>query len=93
MKDRILRAAVRIAISRGLARVTRPAVARNGRLTPSLISYHYGSVPALRTAVIQYAIENCVLPIIAAALLAKHPAVEKLDEQLKKDALLNSIAA
>jgi AcrR family transcriptional regulator len=93
MQEKILAAAVKLAASKGLARLTRKMVARNIRVADSLVSYHFKGMDGLKKAVITQAIKTENLPIIAAAVVMRHPAVAQVAQELKERALASLASA
>lgn len=87
---RILNAALHVAASKGLAKLTRDAVAKRAKVAPGLVSYHNGGMAGLRESVIKEAIRTDALPIIAAAILMEHALATQLPEALRKRALLSA---
>lgn len=92
MHEKILAAAVRLAVSKGLAKVTRSMIARNARVAVGSVSYHFDGMDGLRKAVIAKAVETENLAVIAAAIAMKHPAVAEVPQKLKERALLTLAA-
>lgn len=85
-KPRILTAAVSLAASRGLHDFSRLDVAVRSRLADATVSYHFGDMDKLRTAVMEHAVKNSVLAIIAQGLVHKHPAALKAPRALRERA-------
>ena len=67
----ILKTGVAMAAKNGLNSVTRAAMSHAVPCAPSLISHYFGTVAALRTVIMQHAIEHEVLPILAENLAAR----------------------
>lgn len=85
-RNAMLAAAIDLSVEEGFANFTRNSVADRAGYAASLVSHTFGSVDALREAVIAQAIEEKNLTIIAQALAAGHPAVQGLSPELKQQA-------
>jgi AcrR family transcriptional regulator len=66
-KPDILRAAVKLAKAHGLRNFSRSEVAEEAGVASATVSYHFGEMPKLRREVVEYAIKNEVLSILADA--------------------------
>lgn len=66
-KPVILAAAVKLAREYGLLRFSRFMVARDAGVGESTVSYHFGPMVDLQKAVIQHAVQNEILSILADA--------------------------
>ena len=64
-KPYILEVAVALAKEHGLRKFSRSQVAKKTGLASATVSFHFGSMDALRTEVVKYAVENEVLSILA----------------------------
>lgn len=91
MQDKILASALRLAASKGLAKLTRSMIARNARVAVGSVSYHFDGMEGMRAAIVAKAIETEALPVIAAAIHMGHAAVEKIPQALKERALLSVV--
>lgn len=90
MYTKILNAAYGVASLRGLSKLTRLAVARRAGVALGTVSYQFGTMATLRHAVVETAISQEDLPLIAAAIMAKHPLALKLTKTLRERALLTA---
>lgn len=90
MYDKILAAAVQIAASRGLAKLTRLSVAKRIGCALSLVSYYFEDMPGLKKAVVAHAVETENLPILAGAIMLRYKGVEAIPKALKERALLSA---
>jgi AcrR family transcriptional regulator len=95
MYERILAAAVQIAATKGLAKLTRKAVALKIGVAVGSVSYHFATdqvkgMDGLRKAVVDAAIKSENLPIIAAALILRRREVMHLPKELKDRAMLSA---
>lgn len=85
LKDIILREAVHLAKGLGLHGITRERVAQASACAVGTINYHFATVDALRDAVVDYALDNEVIEIIAQARVEKHPRLKgRLTSALKE---------
>ena len=64
----ILDAALVVASKVGYARLTREDIAKRADVPASLISYHLGTMPALRRKIMREAIRTECLPVVAQGL-------------------------
>jgi len=64
----ILSAALVVASKVGYARLTREDIAKRADVPASLISYHLGTMPALRRKIMREAIRTECLPVVAQGL-------------------------
>jgi AcrR family transcriptional regulator len=87
LKQDILAAATRLAQVKGYRRVTREEVAESAGCVESTVSYHFGDMDAFRTAVVEYAVANEVLDVLADALASRHPAAIAAPEPLRRKAV------
>lgn len=89
----ILDAALMLAETHGYASISRDQIARVcGFPSPSLITYHMGTMDALRRTMIREAIKRENLRVLAQALAARDRHACKAPEELKTRAL-QSLAA
>lgn len=94
-RESILTAAVAVAVSAGLQKMTRERVAKRagiGAKSLSIVNFHYDTMAKLRAAVVQHAVDNEVLPIVADALSMGHPLAKKAPEALRKRAALSLVS-
>ncbi len=73
LKDTILCTAATIARSRGFRALTRQVVADASACAVGTINYHFATMDALRDAVVDYAVANEVIEILAQARADRHP--------------------
>lgn len=85
-KEQILKTGFRMAQARGLAGVTRVAVAAELKISAALISYHFGNSPKYRDAILEYAISRKNTYILAQGLAAANPVALAAPEYLKQRA-------
>lgn len=83
----ILDEALRQAEASGYANLTRDQVAHGANCAPGLVSHYFGTMDALRTAVLRAAVQREVLRVVAQGVIAKHFAVRHISRDLKTRAL------
>lgn len=91
-KMQILNVAVSLAAARGYANLSRGEVAEAAGVSVPLVSKHFRSLGLLKQAVMEHAIQNEILPLIAQGLANKHELVINASEELKEKALLHIAA-
>lgn len=76
-KHRILTAALDLSNqdSSGWIRLTRAQVAHHAHCAPSLVSYYFGTVDMLKTAVMERAVRGGLVTVIAQGRIMHHPEV------------------
>lgn len=85
LKDTILHQAVGIARNLGIRAITREKVAEASACAVGTINYHFATVDALRDAVVDYALDNEVIEVIAQARAERHPRLKgRLTPALKE---------
>lgn len=83
-KPAILGAAVKLAREKGLHKFSRIEVALEAEVGESTVSYHFGQMPELRTAVVKYAVEHEILSILADARAGRESVGVPMSEELRK---------
>lgn len=83
-KPAILSAAVKLAKDKGLHKFSRIEVAKAAEVGESTVSYHFGQMPELRTAVVKHAVENEILSILADARAGRESVGVPMSEELRK---------
>lgn len=73
-------------------RITRDEIARKASIPPTLVTYHMGTMPDLRRAIMREAVRSSCLPVIVQGLVAKDRHALKAPEDLRARAL-QSLAA
>jgi AcrR family transcriptional regulator len=81
--DRILNAAVELAQESGYASLTRDAVARRAGVSDGSVSNAFGTVDALKAAVLRAAVARGLVVVIAQGLADKHPETAALPATLR----------
>jgi DNA-binding transcriptional regulator YbjK len=83
-KPAILSAAVSLARKVGLFHFSRIDVANDAEVGESTVSYHFGTMPELRTAVVKYAVEHEILSVLADARSSRESTGVPMSEELRK---------
>ena len=86
-RDEILKIAVDLAVIYGLQSLTRDQIAENARVTGALITHYFYSMPLFRREIMQYAITNRILPVVAQGLLVRNSLVMAAPVELRKEAI------
>jgi AcrR family transcriptional regulator len=86
-RDKVLAATLPLAIAKGYDKLTRDEIAEAAGISGGTLGYHFGSVDALRVALVEYALAKRCLPVIAQALVARDPAVAEIPARLRSRAL------
>lgn len=86
-KAQLLDGALKLAAERGLASLTRDAIAEYAGVSPALVSFYLGTMTELRRTVMRAAIKREVLPIVAEGLVTRDKQAGKASEDLKRRAL------
>lgn len=84
-KDHILKHAMKLAERHGYM-LTRDELARAAEVTPSLVTYHFHSIKGLREAIIERAINEENLKVLAQGLANSNPVALAAPPQLKQAA-------
>jgi len=84
----ILAAAISLAESHGYREITREMIATKAGVGLGTVNLHMGTMRQLRNTVIRHAVRTGNKKIIAQAILAKEPYIDRLTEQERKDALM-----
>lgn len=82
----ILSAAAKLFREHGYDHVTRERVAVAAGVAPALITHHFGTMVAFRRALMRYAVQHEILPIVAHGIVTRHPAAMKAPEELRRRA-------
>lgn len=89
--DQIIAAALKLAKRVGFANITRDRIAKEAKVSTGLVS-KYGDMPAIRTAVMQLAIAEEALTVIAQGLTAGDATAKRAPQALRL-AAMKSLAA
>lgn len=85
--QRVLDAALYVAKRRGLAAITRDAVARHAKLSTGTVSTAFVNMDGLTAAVVKHAVAREIWAIVCEAIALKHPAVKTLSKDQKLRAM------
>lgn len=85
--SQILTAAVRAAAKDGYQRITRETIAKAAGVSEALVTYHLGTMPELRRAVMREAVRLECLAVIAQGLTARDRHALKCPRELQQKAL------
>ena len=86
-KAQILGAALTLCETAGYTRLTREQIAEKAGCPPTLITYHFGTMPALRRDIMREAVRVGHLPVIAQGLAVRDPHALKAPEDLRRRAI------
>ena len=86
-KEKILQAAIELAIKNGYQNIKCTDIAKRAKVTRSLINFYFSNMDELKHHIMQLAISNGELAIIAQGLVAKDPAAVKVPDRIKQKAL------
>ena len=86
-KDNILEVAYVMAQRDGFGTLTRDGVAAEAGVAMGSVNHHYGTMDALRDAVMRMAIEREDLPVIAQGIAAGHPIAQGAPLNVRTKAL------
>ena len=86
-RETLLDAALRLAEEHGYYHVTREQIADATGSSPGNISRIFGTMPELKRAIVSAAIVRENLPILAQALVMKHPKAMRAPEALRRAAV------
>lgn len=88
----VLDAAIALAERTGMQAVTRPRVAAESGLSVGTVSNAFGTMDALRDAVLSAAVERELVAIVAQGLAARHPIALNAPPALRQRALETLVA-
>jgi len=86
-KAQILSTALTLCETASYARVTRDQIAERAGCAPTLVAYHFGTMPALRRDIMREAVRVECLPVIAQGLALRDSHALKAPEELRQRAL------
>lgn len=87
MPDAIFDAAMAIAETDGWRALTRDRVAERAGVGQGSVNTHYGTIEALKSAVMVEAVRRQMVAVIAHGLVEQHPAAIAAPPELKRRAL------
>jgi len=92
--EKIVRAATQLAVKLGYTNMSRQQIADHVGCFPSQISFHVGTMKAVRNAIVQYAVDHALdggrfhyADVVAQALAARHPLAVKAPKEVRAVAL------
>lgn len=85
-RESILRAALRVAEADNFSNVTRETVANAAEVSLSLVTHYFGSMDLLRNEIMQAAVDEPVLAVLAQGLASRHVIALAASETLKQKA-------
>lgn len=88
-QTQILTSALALATKSGYSGLMRTEIAAHAGVAPSLISYHFSTMPDLLRAVMREAVRTECLPVIAQGVAARNPHALKAPSELRERALLS----
>jgi hypothetical protein len=88
IKEKILRAGIRLSHEKGFMCITRNGVTDEAGVTPSLLNYNFKTLKNLRSEIIRIAIEEDDLILVCQAIVARHWLTKELTDEQRKKALL-----
>jgi len=83
-KPAILSAAIKLASKVGLFQFSRVDVAAEANVGESTVSYHFGTMPELRTAIVKHAVEHEIMKILADARAGRESVGVPMSATLRK---------
>ena len=86
-KAQILQVALALCETGNFARLTRDQIAKKAGIPASLITYHFGTMPSLRRAIMREAVRVECLPVIAQGLALRDAHALKAPEELRRRAV------
>jgi AcrR family transcriptional regulator len=90
-KQHILDVAVRLAADTGYLSLTRDAVAKAAGVSPGLLTWYYLHIDHLRAAVMQAAVEQGILSVVAEGLACRVPGALSAPAELRAAAVASLI--
>lgn len=91
-KEKLIRAGLALARKQGYRLVSRDEIALTAKVAHGLITFHFRDMDGMRAAIVERAIKNECWPVMAEALVARHPGMRKLDREVH-DRLIGYIAS
>jgi len=86
-RGKVLAVALALAVKKGYTNLTRDEIAEACNISGGTLQHHFGTIAALRTALVLYALDKRCLPVIGQAVAAKDPAVAGTPLALRKRAV------
>ena len=85
-KKMITDAAIAIAMEHGHHKITRDRIAERANCSAGLVSYFFSPMKKFRQNILQYGIQNEIVPIIAHAIITGDLKKKTVSEKLKRKA-------
>lgn len=79
----ILQAALDLAVTKGVDKVTQADVAKRVGVTHTLVIHYFGTVTQLRRDVMRAAVKDRIVPIVARGIALRDPHALKADDALR----------
>lgn len=86
-KTQMLGVALKLAETIGFEALTRDKIAEACGLSAAMVNVRFGTMTNIRRDVLRAAVQNKSLTVIAYGIVTQHPAVKKIDPELKEQAL------
>jgi AcrR family transcriptional regulator len=88
VRNEILAAAMELSSkSGGFSRMTRDAVAKRAGVAAGLVTYYFGGMPGLRTAVVRKAVADENLAVLGEAIALGHAVARQAPDALRSRAV------
>lgn len=85
----IIEAGLKVASAQGWRAVTREAVAQEAQISPAMVNFRFSTMAQLHRSIMRKAIDSELLHVIAQGYVAGDPTALKIDDELKRRALLS----
>jgi AcrR family transcriptional regulator len=86
-RAKVLAVALPLAVEKGYTNLTRDEIAEACQISGGTLQHHFGTIAALKSALVLYAMEKRCLPVIGQAVVARDPAVSGMPLTLRRRAL------
>lgn len=85
----IIKASIPMALDNGYRQLRRDAVAQAAGISSGLLNHFFGNIRTFQNAVLQYAIDNEIVAIVAQGISNADPTVKGVSEGLRSRAILS----
>ena len=85
----ILDAAVTLARTKSYRELTPIEISQAAKCSKASIFWHFKTLDALRNAIVQRAVDENVMPVLAEAIAVKHPLTHDIAPSVRRAALLS----
>jgi AcrR family transcriptional regulator len=92
-RNHILQAAITVAVRDGFIQLSRETAAAEAGISPGLITFYYLHTSLLRDAVMQAAVDQRLLGVLAEGIVTRHPVALMASVELQSAALSALVAA